>query len=203
MGNPLDKDNNATQSAQQQVDWEKRFKDTQAAFTRVSQEAAKLKAENAVLNEKLGEVQVSFSDEELKQLEELKFTDPDKYYNMRVALEKQKRASFKDDLQTKVDSMSVFEARKIELEEFCKANPHIKLNDEVIAMDIPPRITKKLENKEISFGQFLVECKDYLEANKVIGDGNTTIDQPNLGKIGGDDTLNVKADDLKFENTII
>ncbi|EHN8256079.1 hypothetical protein KJ529_001541 [Campylobacter jejuni] len=36
-----------------------------------------------------------------------------------------------------------------------------------------------------------------------IGDGNTTIDQPNLGKIGGDDVLNVKADDLKFENTII
>jgi len=45
------------------------------------------------------------------------------------------------------------------------------LSDEVIENDIPPRITKKLEQGKIGFAEFLEECRVYLVKGKVVDKG--------------------------------
>ena len=58
-----------------------------------------------------------------------------------------------------------------QLAAFQQAYPDISLTDEVIENDIPPRITKKLEQGKISFLDFLEECRNYLTKGKVVDKG--------------------------------
>lgn len=167
------------------VNWEKRYKDTQAAYTRVSQEAAKLRAENAVLNEQIGSVRLDLTEEQQKDLETLKYSDPDAWRLQLNQLENEKRNSLNEEVNKKSSEMEELAKRKIVLEEFQQANPDLVLTDEVIALDIPKRITNKLEQGKISFAEFLSECKGYLTAGKVVKDTNKTLNQPNLSMVGG------------------
>lgn len=194
-----DPKNDDTQNAKQ--DWEKRFLDTQADYTRKCQENARLKAELEAY--KNGDNSLSLSEEQKQRLEELKYSDPDAWRKELNNLEKQKRDSLEKDIQTKANELTEIEQRRIILDDFVKANPQVLLNDEVIALDIPPRITRKLEEGKISFSEFLVECKDYLSAKKVVKDVNTTLEQPNLTKVGGDNKLNVKKDSIDYSKVII
>ena len=65
-----------TQPSNQAIDWEKRYKDTQAAYTKARQEAVQLKAQVEVLRSQgLSAVQI---DDKLKdELEDLKYTNPE------------------------------------------------------------------------------------------------------------------------------
>lgn len=169
---------------------EKRLKDTQAAFTKKAQEAAALRAEVKVLRENSVGQELKLTDDVKAELEELKLTDPDAWYTKKSALERQQKDSLQETINAEVKSLTDLEMRQIVLKEFQQANPDIILTDDVIALDIPPRITQQLKDGSVSFGEFLVMCKDYLKSNKVVGDGNTTLNQPNLTKVGGNNKLN-------------
>lgn len=199
-GTPSDSKVDDTPNATQ-VDWEKRFKDTQADLTRRCQENAQLKAELEVL--KNTDTSINISEEDKQRLEELKYSDPDAWRKELNNIEKQKRDSLQKDIQDKVAELTEIEKRRVILEDFQRTNPQIVLNDEVIALDIPPRITNKLEQGKISFPEFLVECRDFLTSKKVVKDINTTLDQPNLSKIGGDNKLNIQKDSIDYSKIII
>lgn len=193
MGNP---DNAATleelaaklaEAEQKAAAAEKRHKDTQAAYTKGQQLLKATLAEKAVLAEKVG----SLSVKETEELETLKLTDPDKWYEEKRALETKLKEDINQELtevRTKVSVEAELEHRQQLLNEFNQSHPEFQLTDEVIAYDVPPRFTAQLEKGEIDFATFLEQTYAYLSKPKIVGDSNKTLNQPDLGKLGGGDT---------------
>ena len=159
---------------------------TQAAFTKGQQRLKALEAEKKLLEEKIS----SLSTKDSKELDELKYEDPDEWYKQRRALE----SRTKEELQQQLSEVGTQAAREAELarrtqvlEDFNQSHPEFQLTDEVIAYDVPPRLTKQLEEGKVSFEDFLEQVYSYLSKPKKVGTNNSTLDQPDLGKLGGGD----------------
>lgn len=183
----IDKDNEALVYA---INAERRRRDTQAAFTRTSQEKARLEAENKHLVEGWQKDFTSTLTVEMQaELEELKVTDPEAWRQKLNDLEQQRQTQFQErrtSIQQKAVGESEIEYRTRALEEFAAAHPDIELTDDVVKNDIPPRITRELEEGKISFGDFLTKAAEYLSKTKVV---KPTEEKPNggldLGKAPG------------------
>ena len=80
-------------AAQAQIDWEKRFKDTQAAFTKSRQELAATKAELQAAKEMQ---QFAMPADVKARLDELKFSDPDAWRVEMNAFEQSKTVKFNE-----------------------------------------------------------------------------------------------------------
>jgi len=186
---------------QEEIDWkakyeeaEKRRRDTQAAYTKSRQELKMLKAEREALEKQV--LQLDLSVKQTDELEELKFQDPDKWRQEVNRLEEEAKKAKLEALNqatNEAKTKAELEHRLEVLEEFQKAHPEVHIDDEVIANDIPPRITKKLENGEISFEEFLDEVHGYLTTPKKVAAGEEPPKQVNLGKVGGRDTASEHA----------
>ena len=183
---------------QPEMDWkaefekaEKRRKDTQAAFTK-SQQA--LKAREAEL-QVLKTTGPAITPTVARELEDLKFKDPDAWKNRLDELTNNHNATIAaktKELTDQVVHQSELERRASVMAEFNVANPGLVITDEVIQYDVPPRITKKLIEGTVSFEDFLVEVKEYLNTpKKVKADG--VEQQPNLSKVGGGSTPTVDS----------
>lgn len=169
-----------SEKTQEQIDWEKRFKDTQAAYTKSRQEIAELRAKLTVSG--VGDKpSLVIPEERREELEELKYSDPDKWRTELSKIEQEAETKFNDTVR----QMSELERRQLVFQEFQASHTDVTLNDKVIEDYVPPRITKKLESGEITFEEFLQESYDFLKAPKVIGDGNVSPEAPNLSKVGG------------------
>lgn len=176
--------------SQQQVDYEKRYKDTQAAYTKSQQELKAVKAQVDVL-EKLTTPQIQIDAETQKELEDLKYSDPDAWRAKMNNLELEARTKHQSTLSTAAQQAAMqaeLERRTQVLDEYNRSHPGYEITDEVIQLDVPTRITKKLESGELSFDNFLTEVKDFLYSPKKVGTANKALGQPNLGNIGGGDT---------------
>lgn len=194
---------------QPEMDWkaefekaEKRRRDTQAAFTK-SQQA--LKAKEIEL-EVLRTSKPAVTAEEAKELEDLKYKDPDAWKSRLDTIEETQKATIAaktKELTDQVVQQSELEHRLQVMAEFNAANPGLVITDEVLSFDVPARITKRLEKGEVSFEDFLVEVKEYLIAPKKV-QTNGVEQQPNLSKVGGGSTPNVssKAVSVAYEKEI-
>lgn len=169
--------------AKQQVETaEKRRKDTLADFTRRTQENKALKAEIEALREK-----AQFGVQSTPELDQLMYDDPHEWRRRMNELENQQRAEFEKTLEEKKATLSkqdVAAQRAQILAEFNERHPEVKITDEVIAKDIPPRILETLD-KTKSFEEVLEDIYKYLVTPKTIGDGQQTLNQPDLSKMAG------------------
>lgn len=169
---------------------EKRRRDMQSVLGKTQHELALSNKEREALKTRLTErVQINMSAEEQEEMQELKFSDPDKWRERMNTYEQRAKEELENELgevKTTVTKETELERRQRVLDEFNAANPDLQITDEVIAYDVPPRITKKLEDGTISFDEFLGEVKDYLSRGKVIKK-EKTLDQPNLNDLGGSD----------------
>lgn len=179
---------------------ERRRRDTQAEFTKTRQQNKALQAEKSTLLQKAtADVKLELTPEQQEEMDDLKFSDPDEWRRKMNVLEQeaiQKAQAGLDEELKKVSTSSLeeeeIERRKEVLNQFSKVFPDFKLDDDVIANDIPPRITKKLEEGAISFEDYLHECYNYLKTGKVVADSSAP-NTPNLNKYGGGDTPDKSA----------
>lgn len=176
----------------------KRQKDTQAAYTRSQQNLSALSAKSKKLAEKWEEEAINnLSAKDTAKLEDLKAQDPDAYIQEIIKLKDAKKDYLKEEL-TKIDQetnkYSELEKRKIQLDYFNKENPNIKITDDVLANDVPPRITKQLEEGKIDFATFLINVKSYLSKGKAIDKGETP---PNVNNMKRGSTSPNKKDVAK------
>jgi len=188
MANPEQSADASPQSEDSGVNFKKRFLDTQSAYTKSQQELKATKAKLEAL-EKLTTPKVELDEAKKTELEDLKFSDPDKWRAELNRLELEAKSAYNATLteaEKLANQQSELETRAQVLNDFLVSNPNVTINDDVINNDVPPRITKKLDSGEITFNDFLVEVTEFLSSPKVVGDGNTTLSQPNLGKIAGD-----------------
>lgn len=193
MGNPDGKQPAATSDTPQsdaankpgegqtQVDWEKRYKDTQSAFTKKSQELIQTKAELEALKTQ-GTTPLQLDKSVVEELEDLKITNPEAWRVRLNQIEAEHNAKINATVTAKVQELTVSEQRVAELLDFQASHPGFILNDD----DVPPRIAKRLTSGQIDFKTFLQEVHDFVSAPKAFGDGNKVTGQPNINTVGGD-----------------
>ena len=195
MGIP--ENNTDTPESTQQVDYEKRFKDTQAFATRIAQEKAdterelvELKAELSVLKT-TAKPSLTINAQVQSELEDLKYSDPDAWRTRVNELETTANAEF----NSKIVEAKQLSSQQLELQrranvlsQFQNEHPDVVFTDELLHLDIPQRIVKELENGKVTYEEFLNNVYNYVKTPKVIGSTTKTLEQPNLSKTGGDDT---------------
>jgi hypothetical protein len=180
---------------------EKKFRDTQSAFTKTKQELNTLKAEKSLLLEKATEnVTVELSKEQEEELEELKFSNPEAWRKKlnryeREAVTKKQQIIEQEVKQISADNLDKeeIERRAEVLSEFKKEHPDFDLNDDIVTNDIPARITKKLEKGDITWEDYIQECYEYLNKGKVVKDKEQAPNRPNLSRLGGGSKPDDKA----------
>ena len=185
--------NNADNSGEQTnpepaVDWEKRYRDTQAEFTRKAQEAAALKAKLKVYEETAKPTMHIPSDKQ-QELEDLKYSDPEAWRAEMNKLEEAYKADLNKKIEATANELTELERRELVLKDFYASHPGFVLDDQ----DIPPRISNKLAKGEITFEQFLSETYEFLHKPRKIATGDKPLNQPNLSKVGGGDTPDANA----------
>ena len=188
--------------AQPQVDFEKRLKDTQAAYTKSRQEIAALKAELTALRE-TGMIQGNIPAELKQELEELKFKDPDAWRSKLNELEVATQTNLKQKISEKQQTfMKEFEQddRAKTLEDFNRLYK-VELTESILLNEIPMRIHNKLNSGEIDYVTFLAESAKYINTPKVIGVTQEVLGQPDLGSVGGGTTPSEANGSTNFETS--
>ena len=200
--------NGGNSSTPPEIDYEKRFKDTQAAFTK-SQQALREKEARLKALEKLTQPSLELDEATKTELDTLKYEDPDAWRKKVNQLEFEATKKYQETVNEAgrlAAQQAELDRRSQVLAEFNKSHPDIAITDDVIQYDVPPRITKQLEDGKVTFEAFLDNVANYLNAPKVIGDGNAPQEsQPNLSTVGGDSNPSeaaVKGDIIEqYKNT--
>ena len=183
---------------EQTIDWEKRFKDTQAAFTKSRQELAATKAELLAAKEMQ---QFTMPADVKARLDELKFSDPDAWRVEMNAFEQSKTAKFNEisanNTQAILSELNQ-EDRVQTLKEFNSLHG-VEITESLLQNEIPNRIHNELNSGAIDYATYLAKCVTYLNTPKVIAGTQEVLGQPNIGKIGGGATPGEAASNMNIE----
>jgi len=174
---------------------EKKARDHQATFTKTQQELARIKAAKEALESQLSN-SVSLSAEQVAELEELKLTDPDAWFNKKLDYERTAKATLEQKLRTLEDEAAekavkdlTVVQRQTALADFT-SRTGIELTDDVMENDIPPRLQKKIN--EMPFNDYLEEVAKYLNKGKVVKPTDEGLGQTNIGKLAGHEAADSK-----------
>jgi len=157
---------------------ERRYRDTQGAYTKAQQEAKKNEAIAKGFQDRLLQSEVVLTKEQKYELNDLRKTNPDAW---RAKLNEYENAA-KTNLSTELEDLRVKSSNKGELEirkdqmAAFSAETGITLTDEVVQNDLPPRFLKELETGKVTFEQFLIKAGNYIKAEKVILGSNESTD---------------------------
>jgi len=182
---------------------EKRRRDTQSALAKATSAKSILEVENEELKKLVmqsGRIELSPDDQ--AELDELKHSDPDAWRAKMNALEQNVTSTTTTKLTEISDNAKTTGTvgeRQVLLEAFQHDNPELVIDDDVLANEVPPRITRALETGEVTFMEFLGNVKTYLEATKVIGDNKPADSGPNLSNVAGNDVPGQQADAVQVE----
>ena len=178
---------------------EKRRRDTESALGKTR---LQLKTEEG-LRQKLetravAGIDLDLSPEQAEELETLRDNDPEAWRKEVNNLERKATATFQEELdadRTSVSQEAELERRETVLDQFNVDHPDVKITDELLESDIPPRITKKLTEGKITFEEFLTEAHDFMVRPVKVA-GTTAKETPNMGKVGGGSSPSAEANNL-------
>ena len=187
----------------------KAMRDNQSAYTKAQMELKKREAELEELKKQVTsniDPMSLVSPEDKQKINELKYTDPDKWFIVMKNLEAEANKKAQADLNKateKAANESVYEYRKRVLDEYNKSNG-INMTPEQIELFVPPVYAKKLADGEITFDEYLETAKDVLygkfSVKQPIKPNNTT----DINKVGGGSTPHNEEiePDIKYEDII-
>ena len=167
---------------------EKKARQHQAKAIKTIQENAKLKAKSEVLESTISS-SAQLSAEQVEELEELKLTNPDEWFNKKVQYEAEAKQQLTGKLQEQIDEASTKAINELTLSERkdvmarFSASTGINLTDDVMQNDIPPRLQAKIN--DMPFEDYLKEVATYLNKGKVVKQVDDELGQTNLGKLAG------------------
>lgn len=187
--------------AEEPKDWEKMFKDTQAAYTKSRQEIAALKTKAAALEAELNKQGYEIEPEVAEELEMLKYSDPEAWRQKLNAIEASKAKAIDSKIAYEVET----ERRTQLLNEYNQANPSYQINDYVAQNVLPGSFLRRLDAGELTFEGFIAEASDYLKRVK-IGPGNSEkAGKPNPMRVldgGSSPTPNGTDNDVSYQDAI-
>lgn len=168
----------------------KSFRDTQSSYTKAQQELKALKAEAEALKQQLAQYETptsGLSPEEQKELEELKYANPDEWYQRMRQLEAQAKDKVKEKLEEvskKAKEETEIEYRKRRLEEF-NQNRETPVTPEQLELMVPPIYAKQLLDGEIDFDTYLEKAVAFIEGPKVVDKGQEPSQTANMNTLTG------------------
>lgn len=178
----------ADESVKYAATLEKRRRDTESALGKTRQQLKTEAALRETLEKRAAEqVQMQLTPAEAEELDTLKYDDPEAWRKRVNELERKATDSFQEELsntRSTVSQQAEIERRAQVLSEFNESHSDAPITDEALVNDIPPRISKKLEDGKITFEEFLQESYKFLAAPKKVV-AQKAEKQPNLGNIGG------------------
>jgi hypothetical protein len=168
---------------------EKRYRDTQSAYTKAQQKSKSLETVNGKLTEHMiRNATLHITDEQRADLDALRATNPEAWREKLSGYEeeaKQLVTSKVSEFQQEGVKVSELELRAQKVAEF-KEEVGVELTDSFIEENLPAKYIKDLEKGTIDFDTFLQRSKDYLTKAKIIkGSDEEPENAPNLGKLGG------------------
>lgn len=164
---------------------EKKYRDLQRNFQSNQQELQAEKAkvqelENLIPNDGL-------TDEEREELEQLKLTDPDQWYQRKRELEDRasqtrvnKLNEAKETAASKAKQLTVEEQRQEAFELF-NSQREVPITQEMLNNDIPMRLINKRDEMDVT--DWLSEVANFLDSPKTVAN-NIPNNVQNLGKLG-------------------
>jgi len=184
---------------------ERRYRDTQSAYTKAQQNFKKEQAVSAGLQERLLGSEISLTKEQKYELNDLRKTNPEAWRNKLNEYETANKANLSTELETIRSESSTkgeLEIRKDQMAAFSKETG-IELTDEVVENDLPPRFLKELEAGKTTFEQFLTKAGNFIKAEKVIqgSDESTDDDTKDLNRVAGGQEPSTQAQEGDFNET--
>lgn len=159
----------------------KSYRDNQSGFTKSQQALKESEAVNEALQKQIANTNtpLELTPEVKQELSELLQTDPNAWRRKVNELEAEhssKTEELTEEARTKARGESELERRYSHLEQvnIGRKNP---ITPELLDTDIPPRITQKLADGDVTFENYIAEVVEYLDAGKVVsktGDTTTT-----------------------------
>jgi len=165
---------------------EKKFRDTQSTFTKTAQEKKLLEAELQALKGKLAEV-TALTQEQQAELETLKTSDPEAYFEKRNQYEAEASKRFDEEIKevkTKTAAELELERREKYLASFNEGRSK-PITQEVIENEVPAKFYKQLETGEATFEEFLGNVASFLDTPKTIGKKEDVANVTNLSELAG------------------
>lgn len=201
-----DKDTDYSEEMRYAITTEKRRRDTLSSYTKGQQKLAQVTTERDAFKNKLTDTAApAINLAQQKELDELKFTDPDAWKAKLEGYVLDAKSTLNtelDDVATRAHKQSELQVRELILADYYEANPGFSLVDD----DIPPRISKKLETGAISFKEFLSEVHTYIKTPKVLAKQDFTA-EPSLSALAGGskplDTAVTKSIEQSYAKTDI
>lgn len=134
------------------------------------------------------------------ELEELKVLDPDAFYAKKRELEEKAKKMLDEKLQkagNEAMAQQLVAYRQVQLAQFRQSHTDFDLTDDFLNNEIPIRIKQELERTG-DFAKFLQDAYEWGKTGKTIGVGVSTLNQPDLSRLGGnnDPEKNAQAKDL-------
>ena len=169
---------------------ESRRRQTQSQYVKSRQELSELGHVSKALKTKLvKKAGIKLTADQQAELTELKGSDPDAWHEKLNGYQAEATAGIETEfnevgVQAREDSE--VDRRQVILDEYMASNPAFELTDDILANDVPKRITSELESGKITFEDFLGKVDTYLTSNKVVIPASEELAQePNLGALAG------------------
>lgn len=175
---------------------EKKYRDTQASFTKNQQELARLKAKAEVLEKQVTST-VQLTAEQVQELEDLKYSNPDEWFHKKQAYEttaKQSTSTKLQELTEQAAQKALLDLTKGEKDAILLAfnsQTGLGLTEDVLANDIPLRLQMKSET--MPYEDYLKEVANYLGKTKVIKNTDPGLDVTDIHSMAGRDTTSAGA----------
>ena len=172
------------------VNSERRRRDTQTSQQEATQSVKRAEAKVKALTNKLeGSIRPKLTVEQAEELEDLKESNPEAWREKLNEYDSKAYDEYVEEIEEidqDTEADVEIERRTEVFERFKSDNPELKLDNNVFENDLPPRITGKLKEGELTFEEFLEEAKEYLlKGKKIVNTGKGEEEEPNLGKSGG------------------
>jgi len=166
---------------------EKKFRDTQSGFTKATQDLKVASAEIDVLKGKLSS---GLTAEQTQELNELKVTDVDAYFNKRTQYEAEAHTAFNVELEevsTKTRGEIEKDRRTQYLVDF-NLGRKTPITNELISSEVPSKYYAQLEKGEVTFEKFLSNVASFIDTPKVLANTDIETVVTNLSDVAGGDT---------------
>lgn len=159
-------------------------RDTQAEFTRRSQENKSLKAQIDFLKTEAKKVDTDHDDD----LDKLMYDDPRAWRAKLAEMEAQKAKNLDSklvEINNGFQGMDQDEIFDIYLKEFNSDKGNQPMTKEQIEFDVPQRLKNKLHKEGLNIPEYLNLCYDYLKKQKTFDDNSSKpSSEPDLSKVG-------------------
>jgi len=158
---------------------ERRFRDTQAGYTRANQKVKELDTVNAQLTAHMVDnATMHLTPEERDELDDLKTSDVDAWRAKITEHEgkaKELSQSKIGEFEAKGKEVSLGEQNKLKYEAFTERTG-LELSDHVINNELPASLASKFKNDEIEMDDFLTQAEKFLTKSKVVQDAGAKPD---------------------------